>query len=233
MMPVKWGDVLSAIKNEKAEYVVVTGDLVNKAKDIERAKQFVLTLALGAEIPVIITLGNHDNEVAEKLPGGKQEFIDEFKKLGGDVRVLDDEYTIAGGTLIGGLGDVATGQGREVELVARWAEIAKAEGLEFVLATHNADLFVKPGGLAGKINELAMRPSCVLCGHTHGGQIRLIRHLEFSVIKNDKLPKRGIFYGRHEVEGFDVYITSGLGCSALPLRSGTHPEVVVVILSRM
>lgn len=246
MMPVKWGDILTAVKEAEPEFLLITGDLVNKPGDIERAKQFIFTLSVGAEIPVIITLGNHDNDVAAGLPGGKAEFRQEFTSLKGDVRVLDDEYTVVGNVLIGGLNDASARERPCAPLIAEWEKTAAEKGLEFVLATHNADLLLEADEGAGQEKPVsgslsaapeeerqALGNRFAFCGHTHGGQIRLVRGVEFSLLKKDKLPKQGIFYGRHSVRGFDVYITSGIGCAMFPLRYGTNPEVVVVILSRM
>lgn len=260
MMPVKWGDILTAVKEAEPEFLLITGDLVNKPGDIERAKQFIFTLSVGAEIPVIITLGNHDNDVAAGLPGGKAEFRQEFTSLKGDVRVLDDECTVVGNVLIGGLNDASARERPCAPLIEEWEKAAKEKGLSFVLATHNADLLLEAGESSGQekpvsgtrpIHPEEDKPASgtrpihpeeekpvsdtrfAFCGHTHGGQIRLVRGIEFSLLKKDKLPKQGIFYGRHSVNGFDVYITAGVGCAMFPLRYGTNPEVVVVILSRM
>ena len=239
MMPVKWGDILAAVKEADPEFLLITGDLVNRPGDIERAKQFIFTLSAGAQIPVIITLVNHDNDVARKLPGGRQEFIREFTSLKGDVRVLDDESTVVGNVLIGGLNDASARERPCGALIREWSDAAAEKGLEFVLATHNADLLLEyeqceendPDG--EKPVSAGAEPRFAFCGHTHGGQIRLVRGIEFSLLKKDKLPRRGIYYGRHTVGGFDVYITSGIGCAMFPMRYGTNPEVVVVILSRM
>ena len=235
MMPVRWGDILAAIREEEPEFLVVTGDLVNKTSDIERAKQFILTLSLGLGIPVIITMGNHDGEVADQLPGGRAEFIDAFTSLKGDVRIASDGYTMVGNVLIGGLNDASFGTDEPDNYNGTWRDLARDNDLAFVLATHNADILLKcSGGSAdGSQSGTENSPSCVLCGHTHGGQIRMVRNVEFKMIKKDELPKRGIFYGRHNVNGFDLYITSGLGCALFPLRHGTRPEVVVVKITPM
>ncbi len=233
MMPVKWGDILTAIKEEDPEFVLITGDLVNKTRDIERARQFVLTIALGAEVPVIITPGNHDNDVAASLNGGKKEFIDAFTSLKADVRVIDDGYTVVGSVLIGGLNDFNSACEDPGKLIDSWSRIAKDGSYDFVLATHNADMLLKQDVANASCAVSGEGPSCVLCGHTHGGQIRLVRHIEFKTLKKDVLPKKGIYYGRHKVGPYEVYITSGLGCAMFPLRHGTRPEVVVVNLSLM
>lgn len=229
-MPVKWGSILSAIRESGAEFILITGDLVNKEDDCETARQFIFTLSVGTKLPVIITLGNHDNEAAARYEGGRDAFIESFTSIPGDVRIIDDDYTVAANVLIGGIGDLRTRKDPPDDLIRKWAVRAGEKGLDYILATHNADVLLTTRPRDELIPEGAAVPACVFCGHTHGGQIRLVSGIEFKIIKDDKLPKQGVYYGSHRVAGYDVLITSGLGCSLVPLRSGTSPEVVVVIL---
>ncbi len=238
-MPVPWSHILEAVRQMEPAFILITGDLANKPEELESAKHFIFCLSSGAGVPVLITPGNHDNTVAAQLPGGKAEFVDTFTSLPGDVRVLDDNYTIVADTLIGGLSDLRSRVTPAVELIEEWSRIAAERGLKFILASHNADVLLSGDNAVdsatGDVNTPlplpAYAPYGVFCGHTHGGQIRLVAGLEFKVLKDDKLPKQGIFYGRHDVGGFPLLLTSGLGCALLRLRSGTRPEVVEVILN--
>ncbi len=229
MMPVKWGAILDAVKESGGKFLLITGDLVNKISEFELAKQFIMTMTMGAGIPVIITMGNHDNDAAEAFPGGRDAFMAELKALPGDVRVLDDEYTVVDGVMVGGLNDFHYSDRDRRELIKEWEGIAASKGLELFIATHNADVLLE----LGEDEELSRGVAGVLAGHTHGGQMKMFRNLEFSVLKKDKLPRQGIYYGRHLVNGYELYITSGVGCSLGPWRSGTNPEVVVVISAPM
>ena len=224
-MTVPWGTVLEAVKECSPEFILITGDLVNTVSDIEAARDFIFTLAMGTGLPVLITAGNHDNSVACELPGGREELFKRFTDMPGDVRVLDNESCVIGGALVLGLDDVQHFGGDAQDEVNKCAQKAAENGLNFILATHSADLLVRG---AAPLKTPSEGISGVLCGHTHGGQIRLAAGLEFGLLKNDILPRRGIYYGPHEVEGFPVYITSGLGCALFPLRMGTRPEVVLV-----
>jgi predicted MPP superfamily phosphohydrolase len=73
---------------------------------------------------------------------------------------------------------------------------------------------------------LPRETSCLmLCGHTHGGQIRV--PLLGPLVNMSDAPLAWT-YG-HVVEGeCHLYVTSGLGVSLFPLRLGVPPEVVLI-----
>ena len=68
-------------------------------------------------------------------------------------------------------------------------------------------------------------PHFMLSGHTHGGQIRFpfvgaLRNASFAPLRWS--------YGHIVEDGRQLYVTSGLGASGLPLRIGIAPEYVVL-----
>ncbi len=64
-----------------------------------------------------------------------------------------------------------------------------------------------------------------LAGHTHGGQVKL--PLVGTPVTNTAL---GYVRGRYVVGGRTLIVSSGLGTTALPIRLGVPPEIVVVTL---
>jgi uncharacterized protein len=68
------------------------------------------------------------------------------------------------------------------------------------------------------------RVDLVLCGHTHGGQVRL--PLRGALVHAEGGRDRGL----HEVAGVPVYINRGIGTTGLPMRLGSRPEVAVIEL---
>jgi predicted MPP superfamily phosphohydrolase len=63
-----------------------------------------------------------------------------------------------------------------------------------------------------------------LAGHTHAGQIRL-RGVG-ALLNRSRAPLRWS-YGHIIEDGRQMYVTSGLGTSGLPLRIGSPPEFVI------
>lgn len=85
-----------------------------------------------------------------------------------------------------------------------------------ILMAHEPDIFP----------EVPSRVALTLSGHTHGGQVNLLGYRPI-------VPSR---YGRRYVYGHIVedarhlIVSGGLGCSGIPVRFGSPPEVVVVDL---
>lgn len=221
-MIISWGNIVDALKESKPEFIVITGDLCNRLEETGRAACFIDLLASKIEVPVFITLGNHDNDIFTKCPELRGTYIRELEALSPLVQVLDSDYIIYKRVLIGGLNDVKSCTKDVVPLVESWGQQARDNDLSFLLATHNADMLMKLESM-----QAQYRPHLTVCGHTHGGQIHTPFNLEFKLLKKDQLPKQGYIYGSYDYKGFPLYITSGLGCSWLPLRLGSCGEIAI------
>jgi predicted MPP superfamily phosphohydrolase len=66
-----------------------------------------------------------------------------------------------------------------------------------------------------------------LCGHTHGGQVRLPY---FGALRSNARCSRRYTYGYWNYRQMHGYTSGGLGCSSLPLRLNCPPEVVLLTL---
>ena len=85
-----------------------------------------------------------------------------------------------------------------------------------ILMAHEPDIFA----------QMPDRVALTVCGHTHGGQVRLPG---FAPLVPSRYGTRYL-YGRIVEDGHHMVISSGLGCSALPARFGVPPEIVLVEL---
>ena len=81
---------------------------------------------------------------------------------------------------------------------------------------HEPDLFV----------NIPDRVSLTVSGHTHGGQVRLFG---YSPVVPSSYGNR-FAYGHVIEEGRHLIVSGGLGCSIIPLRLGSPPEIVVLEL---
>jgi uncharacterized protein len=83
--------------------------------------------------------------------------------------------------------------------------------------THDPDVFP----------ALGERPSLVLAGHTHGGQV-CFPWIGCPIVPSIHGQR---FVAGHVVEGGrHLFITSGVGTSIWPVRFGVPPEVVLLTL---
>ena len=90
-----------------------------------------------------------------------------------------------------------------------------------ILAAHDPDAFLH-------LNTDA-RPSYMLSGHFHGGQMKLPFRFEFNVLRTkDKFPKMGVIQGHFNINGTEVFVSRGVGCGILPFRIFSAPEATVV-----
>jgi predicted MPP superfamily phosphohydrolase len=85
-----------------------------------------------------------------------------------------------------------------------------------ILLAHEPDIFPK----------VPARVALTLCGHTHGGQVRL---LGYSPVVPSRYGNR-YAYGHVVEEERHLIISGGLGTSILPVRFGVPPEIVLVEL---
>ena len=86
-----------------------------------------------------------------------------------------------------------------------------------ILMAHEPDIFAE-------MSDMAHRVSLTVCGHTHGGQVRLVNYAPI-------VPSRHgarFTYGHIVEEGRHLVVSAGLGCSGLPIRFGAPPEIVII-----
>lgn len=86
-----------------------------------------------------------------------------------------------------------------------------------ILLAHEPDIFP----------TVSSRVALTLSGHTHGGQIRIFG---WAPVVPSRYGNRFV-YGHVHKQGRDLVVSGGLGCSILPIRLGSVPEITVVELS--
>jgi hypothetical protein len=73
-------------------------------------------------------------------------------------------------------------------------------------------------------NSVPDRVSLTLAGHTHGGQVRVFG---YAPIVPSRFGQRYL-YGHIVEDGRHLVVSAGLGCSGLPVRLGSPPEIVMI-----
>lgn len=85
-----------------------------------------------------------------------------------------------------------------------------------ILMAHEPDIFA----------DMPDRVSLTIAGHTHGGQVRIFG---YSPVVPSRFGSRYV-YGHMIESGRHLIVSGGLGCSSLPIRFGSPPEIVVIEL---
>jgi len=208
--------LLEAVRAAKPDLVAVTGDIVDRRRfDLAPALEFAEGAAMLA--PTFYVPGNH-----EALSGRSGEIRAALEQRG--VRALFDgvEQIRRGGASIRVLGlrdpafhERGAAPAAMRELLSKWT----SRGGFTLLLSHRPELF-------------ALYRACgvdlALCGHAHGGQIRL------PLVGGLFAPHQGFFpkytSGLYREGGSAMVVSRGLGESLFPVRLGNPPEVVTVTL---
>jgi hypothetical protein len=216
-----------------ADVILLLGDYVRamgRVADDVPATQWAQALAtLSAPMGVHAILGNHDywhdaafqsGEVPEPhasmalRDAGIATYRNEAVRLEKDGKAfwlagLDDQLALLPGSRYGrprmqGLDD----------LDATLKEVTGQDPV--LLLAHEPDIF-------SKVPE---RVSLTLSGHTHGGQINLFGWRPWAASAGSRRHPAGYFND----EGRELIVSRGLGCSVVPVRFGSWPEIVLLEL---
>jgi uncharacterized protein len=200
-----------ALQEVQPDLLLLGGDFVClEARQIDWLAPLLGQIA--APLGRFAVLGNHDHWT-------DAEYVTRHLEAAG-IQVLTNQNRRLPppfqGIWICGLDDFLSGQ------PDAHATLAGAEGVRLVLMHAPSNLI----DLEGEHFALA------LCGHTHGGQIALPGGSPLLVAQGPL--SRTYSRGRFRVDPGGVLIVSvGIGCSTLPFRLNSEPEIIVCRLSQL
>jgi uncharacterized protein len=219
-MSLSWiREVIATTNALSPDLVLLTGDYVHQSPQYIRPVVDALA-GLKARIGVLGVLGNHDwwedgEETQRQFARVGLPLIDN-----GRMFVSRERKLVSGGVeglCIAGVGDLWEG-GPDYE--------AALEGVPplvpRVLLSHNPDVAEARGFV-----QSGHRVDLMLCGHTHGGQVRV------PGFGTPMVPSR---YGQKYASGLvqgpvcPVYISRGLGTAIMPVRFRVVPEIALIEL---
>lgn len=207
--------LLQALADGEPDIIVITGDLVDRHHgDMEVAIDFA---ARAAELaPVYYVAGNHEADIGADYAVLKAA----LQEVG--VCVLENEVVTLekdGETLLlAGLRDYYFEE--DWSVFGEYLEqFSQDEGFT-VLLCHRPEYFRRYATLGYEL---------VLCGHAHGGQVRL------PWIGGVLAPDQGFWppydAGIFQKDGTRMIVSRGLGNSLFPIRFNNPPELVIAELS--
>lgn len=228
------GRFLEHVGRLEYDLVCCTGDYVETSAGWDAAADALTQLR--APFGVFATLGAHDycppvrtadewlSFNLDRALGSPRRFvnpkpfIDRLESAG--MVVLRNEWRSLeiGGELVrlGGAGDDSAG-------MARLESALPPAGGFSMLLTHAPDVALRlpPSAEGG--------PSLVLCGHTHGGQIRIPGW--GAPLRHSRLVSRRQPDGVVEIADTQVVVSRGFGTAHVPLRFACRPEIGLLTLT--
>jgi uncharacterized protein len=222
----KLNEIVVRANSQDADLIVLLGDYLSRQYlNPSQLKMPVENVAenlsgLRARYGVYAVLGNHDNEYDHKVVRAELEKIG-IKVLENELVSINKEDEIL---RILGVNDI-------LKLGGGWSEASQdlkkvlgesfEKGGTLIVLTHNPDTIVYLTEERLISEDLAL----ILAGHTHGGQCR------FPLIGSPIVPSTfGQKYvkGHIQDKGLDMFVTTGIGTSILPVRFGVPPEISVL-----
>ena len=206
-------DLIGKIEAQDADIVVITGDMIDSRRtDVDKAVELIT--GLGNKIPVYYVTGNHESRVREY-----NEL--ESKLIENGVTVLKNESIKIekDGSFINIIGVDDPSFGMSAKDIFDTVSELKTDGYD-VLLSHRPELFETYCESGAEL---------VLCGHAHGGQVRI------PFAGGLVAPNQGLFpeytAGSYKSGSTEMIVSRGLGNSIIPLRVNNPPELVVITLS--
>ena len=206
------------IQAQNPDAVLIAGDFVDDDTSLIDMKKCCEALGtLDTKYGVYYVFGNHDKGyyASERRGYDGDDIIAELTKNG--VTVLQDQSVLLGDSFyIIGRQDLS-------EVTDRGGSRADIEDLVKALDDDKYQIVMdhQPADYA---NEKAAGVDLVLSGHTHGGQLLLIKLFQeiTGMGGNDQI------YGLEDLDGSDFLVTSGISDWAIKFKTGCRSEYVII-----
>jgi len=205
--------IIDEVQQAKPDLILMTGDLIDKTADIDNSGLDKMCSGLSEIAPCYAVSGNHElinnySEWIKILTANKVQVIDNktvvFKKDGNKVAIMGLEF------------------GKSYD-GSKFEKIQGINNMPKILLNHNPAAFDSIFSQGNKIT-----PDLVLCGHAHGGQIR-IPFIDQGLFA----PGQGIFpkytSGKYISETGGVMVVSrGLGNKRVPIRINNRVHIPII-----
>ncbi|MDB2437967.1 metallophosphoesterase [Hellea sp.] len=206
--------IVARVNELKPDIIVMPGDFIDgHLKRQEHSEAFNTAIEIGlsklafleAPMGVFASIGNHDVWY-------DADFVSRALTRAGVSVLRNQALNVSGNICIVGLAD------HDTQSENRGAFNACEDNAYPIAIMHSPDSF----------DYLRSDVVLAVAGHTHGGQINI--PLIGRRVTSTRAGKKWA-YGRIDVGGVPVFVTSGIGTSILPARFRAPPEIVLIELS--
>ncbi|MGQ0540995.1 MAG: metallophosphoesterase, partial [Blastocatellia bacterium] len=226
----KLRDVVGKINEQDADVVVLLGDYVSQTSQSKPIRERSLNMQISvitenlkgirAKYGVFAVLGNHDGWFDNKqvASGLRSAGITVLENEVAFIEMNGQKLRLFGMKDHLHMGTWQTFDGDMRRAVANYEQVG-----DLVVLQHSPDVFP----VLNAFKTLGDDFKLMLAGHTHGGQIWL------PVLGRPMIPSSfGQKYAAGHVNenGKDMFVTTGIGTSILPIRFMTPPEIAVLTI---
>lgn len=210
--------LIKTIDNLGPDIIAVVGDMNLESKPDDYEVVTSLCKSLNNIAPVYYSLGNHE---LDAMLFGDSDIYDDLKAAGIKIFNNESETVEINGTPIDIIGLT---QGPE-----SYYDYGVAFFDKVMNATDNFKLVLNhyPENFLGVIEEYNI--DLALCGHAHGGQVRVPWIGGLYAADQGFLPE--LCDGYNEIGNSKVIVTRGLGKSGIVPRINNRPEIAIVDIS--
>jgi len=219
--------VVEQANEQNPDLIVLLGDYVSQQyRDRGQLKMPIETIAdnlkgLRASLGVYAVLGNHDGEY------GDAKIRAELERVG--ITVLENEIKIIEKNgqkfrLLGLEDHLKLDSWRTFDTELRKVVAAGEQTGDFIVLEHSPDILE----VLSYTKTLSKDFKLMLAGHTHGGQVWL------PVVGTPVVPSsygQKYSYGHKRENDMDIFVTTGIGTSILPIRFMMPPEIAVLTIN--
>ena len=200
---------MKSVQELKPDVVVITGDYVDDGTTKE--DMIIASEALGrleTTWGVYYIDGNHDRGYFQTRDFSYEEMLEKLEAEG--VIILKDDATLINDSFyIVGRADRTDLERADMETLTKDLDKSKY----MLVLDHQPHDFDA---------QAAAKVDLVLCGHTHGGHIFPAGLIGLLMKANDRV------YGTEVRGGTAFVVSSGISGWAIPIKTGTHSEYVVI-----
>lgn len=232
--------IITAIKNERPDFLIIGGDLIVGKRNIGQCipeKYFNNAVSflkgISGEFPILYTYGNHETRIKNRRETNPlyNAYIEQIKKQVQEQKItfLNDDIWSDNNIIVAGLevNDEAYDNDKSFErvrlerLMSLVSEKQPQDNSCYrILVSHPPDFF----DLYAEENV-----DLILCGHIHGGTVRLPGIGGVISRKYKLFPKYS--YGMYKKNGRKMILTGGLGDHTIHFRLFNMPEIVIITLT--
>ena len=206
--------IVDQIQEAQPDLVVIVGDFVDDDTDREDMLEACRALgALDTPLGVYFAFGNHDLGYFNYRNFTGQELRAALTENG--VTILEDESVLLNDQFY-----LISRRDRSMRGCLEASELtAQLDTSKYMILLDH-----QPNDYAG---ETAANVDLVLSGHTHGGHIFPAGYIGLAIGANDNV------YGLQRRENTDFIVTSGASGWAIPFKTGTISEFVVIDITQI